>query len=167
MEVMKNPLPGIIEPEKQAVNLLELVHERISRGERLTIRRSEADPRKQNKMLGYYPPYGVAYLSSPENTNVVFAIDTKNKTLVVDFKGGAFYEQRDAFVYRDVEGFEIKSTFNEFLAHFVLNGYQIKKFNPNNAGQYLTSFRKAEEIPREPTPLDIDAVLGEITKSPT
>lgn len=155
MEVVKNPFPRIIEPEKLAVRLIDLVHDRIARKKRLTVRKSEDDPRKQNKMLGYYPPYGVAYMSSPENNQAIFAIDARNKTLVVDLAGGAFYDQRDAIVYHDVEGIEIKESFNELLAYFVLNGYRIAKFNPRDAGDHLISYKHAEDIPRESTLLDI------------
>ena len=162
MEVIKNPFPGIIEPEKEKVNLIDLVHDRISKGENLTVRRTEPDPRKRNLMLGYYAPYGVAYMSSPENERAIFAIDAKNKTLVVDFNGGAVWGQRDAYVYRDVEGLEITPSFEELLAYFISNGYQIKKFNPKDASDYLILYKNAEEIPRAAEQLGIDAVKLEM-----
>lgn len=164
IEVVKNPFPGIVDPEKIDVDIFDLIHDRISKKENLTLRLPESDPRKQGMVLGYYPHYGVAYISSPENKQTIFAIDSENKTLVVDFNVGAFYDQRDGFVYRDMEGIEIQTTFQKFLQGFASKGYVIKKFEPKSTGDYVISYREADKIPRSEYSSSVEDVLEEMTK---
>lgn len=166
IKIIKNPLPELIDPEVVQIELLDLIHSRIATEEKLIIKTSwdSENERKQRLLFGYYPYYGTAYISSPENRDAIFALDMENRELIVDFTGGAFYDQRDAYVFRDFEGFEVDVNFQGFLRYITENGYSIKAFSPENLGDYIISYENATQIPRLNRVLDPEDVIIRTTE---
>lgn len=149
MQVFECLLFGTLPEEVISEDLVAFVEDQIGSGATFKIKSvpKGTDPATiTNGLIGYYPPYGIAYLSHPDAESGLTAIDIKNKRLIHARKGTPFFNQRDAFVYATPEHRYVRETFPEVLKEFQNNGYGTFEFLPEGIGDSLIRHKNFEGI---------------------
>lgn len=88
-------------------------------------------------VVGYYPRYGLAYLSDPDSERGIVGIDAERKRLVFSPTETPFYDQRDSVVYFTPEHMYIRENYKKALKEFKQRGYKMFPFIPQRAGDSL------------------------------
>ena len=151
MEVQFSILYGHIPVETVSENLVGFVEQRIKDKADFYIKSvlKGADPVKgvQNGTLGYYPHYGIAYLANPEKPIGNTGIDPENKRLIFNSGEGAFYDQRDSFVFGYQQFFVVRGGFEAVLKDFEQSDYSFYRFAPRNRGDTIARYTSVRELP--------------------
>jgi len=94
--------------------------------------------RLTTRLVGYYPPYGIAYLSNPNAEAGLTGIGIATKRLVYSAHESSFFSARDAIVYSTGLERYIREGFKEVLEEFQFAGYKAYAYVPQRPGDYLS-----------------------------
>jgi hypothetical protein len=130
-------------------SLVEFVERCVFEGSTFKVKSvpENTDPaRITSGLAGYYPPYGVAYLSDPDSENGLIGIDTARKKLIFSRYESPFFNQRDSVVYSTPENRFVREGFFDAVKEFKSNGYRIFCFLPQRSGDHLARYHNLHEV---------------------
>lgn len=140
MRVYQCLLYGYLPEEVVSENLVDFVEMMVAEQRTFKVKSvpTNSNPAQITKgIVGYYSPYGMAYLSDPDSERGIVGIDSDHKRLVLSPTETPFYDQRDSVVYCTPEHTYIRENYKKVLNEFVLKGYKLFPFIPHRAGDYL------------------------------
>ena len=99
-----------------------------------------------NGLIGYYPPYGIAYLSNPNAETGLTGIDVGNKRLIHAKNETPFFKHRDSIVYSTPEHRYVREDYIEVLKEFQTEGYRVFRYIPKGIGDTLMRYKNFSEV---------------------
>ncbi|MBI2580519.1 hypothetical protein HYV85_01790 [Candidatus Woesearchaeota archaeon] len=116
------------------------------------------DPRRAGWAIGFYPHYGMAFISDPNSLSGLSAIDVDNRRLVFNKNESAFRYQRDAFVYIRPGNTYVRKPYKAVLEEFLAKGYTIVEFAQQQPGENIMWYSTV--LHRNPSQLPFGARLS-------
>jgi hypothetical protein len=149
MRVYQCLLFGFIPEEVVSDSIVDFVERMVTRQRIFKVKSvpENSDPARITKgIAGYYPSYGMAYLSDPDTKVGLTGIDIEQKRLVVSSTDAPFFDHRDSIVYSTPENTYIRGNYRQVLEEFKQRGYRMFPFVSQSIGDSLIRHRNFDKI---------------------
>ena len=140
MKVYQCLLWGYLPEEVVSENLVDFVERMVAEQRTFKVKSvpENTDPAPiTNGVVGYYPRYGMAYLSDPDSRIGLTGLDVEHKRLVFSHNESPFFNQRDSIVYATPENTYVRENYKRVLEEFKQKDYRIFPFVPQRIGDAL------------------------------
>lgn len=97
-------------------------------------------------IVGYWPRYGMAYLSNPDAKSGLIGLDVWNKRLVYSANETPFFDARDSVVYTTPGHTYVRGNYQQVLEEFKHREYRIFPFVPQGIGDILIRHKDFRDI---------------------
>jgi len=149
MNVYQCLLFGYLPEEVVSENLVDFIERMVAEQRTFKVKSvpANSNPAPITKgIVGYYPPYGMAYLSDPDSKNGLTGIDIENKRLVVSSTETPFYDHGDSVVYVTPEHIYVREDYRQVIEEHIQRGYRMFPFAPQSAGDSLIRHRNFKDV---------------------
>ena len=149
IELIETHCFGIIPEETISNNLIEFIEENFKLHQNFTIRTVPINTNPAhiaNPLIGFYSPYGIAYISNPEKKHGIIAIDFENKTLVYNSNESAFHSARDNVVYIQSPYQYIRESYQQVLEEFQTQDYSFYEYLQKESWDYICRLKSPREL---------------------
>ena len=121
---------GITPEQIISENIIKFIEERVAKQEKFKIK---SVPEGTNPapitegIIGYYPKYGIPYISNPSTESGIGTIDLDNKRIIYSANELPFFLQRDSIVYSTPWHTYIRQGYDDIIKEFINQKYKIFK----------------------------------------
>ncbi len=129
-------------------DLIEFILNKYNLDKNFTIKsvaKKEEKSLIENPVIGFYFPYGVAYISNPQNDIGIGAINFKRRKIIYNPNEKAFYNNQNSLVYSK-KPYYIREDYPTLLKEFEDREYTFHLPSENGVKNYISRATNLEDI---------------------